>query len=113
MKTKTTQKTIKERFTTIAIGYCKAQFLLKFQQPLYYTANNYGWRSDVYIANGVAISMGYAPFGNIQPDYDTIRGYDIKAEKIIAEKNYNEAQTEVNALLEEFINKVMQHRKKW
>ena len=74
MKTKTTQKEIKSRFKKIVcVGYCNLQHLLYYQNPTYYTIRREGWASDIYIFDDIAISTGYAPFGNIKAKYDILK----------------------------------------
>ena len=76
-KIKTTQKEIKSTYTNVvAIGYCNLQNLLNYFTPQYYTVRKEGWASDVYDFGTTAISTGYAPFGNIRIDYDTLQKYD-------------------------------------
>ena len=78
-----TQKFIKEHYDTIiSVPYCRLQFLLKHRHSLWYTAGRYGWNADIYDINGIAIVTGYKPFGNINPNYDTLRKYDNAAQKI-------------------------------
>ena len=88
MKTKTTQKEIKSRFKKIVcVGYADLQHLLSYESPIYHTIRREGWASDIYIFDDIAISTGYAPFGNIKVKYDT------KVKK-------------VNKLLEKFLEEV-------
>ena len=108
MKFKVTRKEMKENYNTIiSIGYCKAQNLLKHQNPIAYSAGVYGWSCDYYDIGGVLISTGYAPIGK-SPDYDVIRKYDLQAEKINSDYSLSceERKTRVNDLLNEFIAEV-------
>ena len=91
----------------ISIGYCKAQNLLKYQDPIAYSVGIYGWACDYYDIGGVLISTGYAPIGQ-SPDYDIIRKYDSQAEKINHNYNlsYEERKNRVDELLREFIAEV-------
>lgn len=76
-KIKTTQREIKSTYTNVvAIGYCNLQNLLNYFTPQCYTVRKEGWASDVYDFGTTAISTGYAPFGNIRIDYDTLQKYD-------------------------------------
>lgn len=82
-KIKTTQKEIKSVYTNVvAIGYCNLQNLLNYFTPQCYTVRKEGWASDVYDFGATAISTGYAPFGNIRIDYDTLQHYDKIGEKL-------------------------------
>ena len=118
MKYATTKKAILSNYpNVIKVGYCSLQTLLKFHSPSAYTASKtYGWRADVYeITPDTVIVTGYAPFGNIVPDYETIKKYEEKAqvESALAwnrrESSSQAYSNEVNAmdtLLHEFIQEV-------
>lgn len=109
MKIKTTQKEIKSKFRKIVcVGYCDLQYLLMYESPTYYTARVEGWASDIYIFDDIAISTGYAPFGNIKIDYDILRKYDSKARKIIEnwDIEHDTKVKKVNKLIEEFLEEV-------
>ena len=108
MKFKVTRKEMRKNYDAIiSIGYCKAQHLLKYQDPIAYSAGVNGWACDYYDVGGVLISTGYAPIGE-SPDYDVIRKYDLQAEKISYDYNlsYGERRRRVNGLLNEFIAEV-------
>lgn len=109
MKIKTTQKEIKSKFRKIVcVGYCDLQYLLMYESPTYYTTRVEGWASDIYIFDDIAISTGYAPFGNIKIDYDILRKYDSKARKIIDnwDIEHDTKVKKVNKLIEEFLEEV-------
>ena len=111
IKTQVTKKAILNGFEkVIAISYCRAQFLLQYHNAQYYTYSNmYGWRADVYIiSDNIAIVTGYAPFGNIKPEYDTIKKYDDKAASVYnTVRDYNDRREIVNSYLNEFIKEVV------
>lgn len=110
MKFRTTQKAIKENYSTIIeVGYCDLQHLLNFKTPMAYTCGGSGWYADIYDIDGVAIVTGYRPFGNINPDYDTCKEYDRKAEEL----RYKNMDMEgmrigLEKLITEFIREVQQ-----
>jgi len=109
MKTKTTQKEIKSRFKKIVcVGYCDLQHLLYYQNPTYYTTRREGWASDIYIFDDIAISTGYAPFGNIKVKYDVLRKYDSTARKIVGnwDIKHDTKVKKINKLLEKFLKEV-------
>lgn len=110
VKTQITKKAILNGFNkVIEIGYCGAQFLLTYQSAQYYTYSKmYGWRADVYIIdNDTAIVTGYAPFGNIRPNYDRLNEYEKKAEAIRHSVHHYEDRREIiNGYLKEFIKEV-------
>lgn len=109
IKTRTTKKAIRADYDKIiCIGYCSAQNLLAFSEPAYYTTRTEGWASDIYDVDGVAISTGYAAFGNIKPSYDLTNDYDRRAAEIRADLtiSYDERRDKVNALLLDFVEEV-------
>lgn len=108
MKYKTTQKAVRNGYCkTIVIGYCAAQHLLAHKSADAYTCGVYGWNADIYDFDNIAIVTGYRPFGNVRPDYDTIREYEKRAEAADdCHVPYEERERNVNAILEEFIDKV-------
>lgn len=110
MKYKVTKKEIMAGFDkVIKVGYCNLQYLLNFETPeSYVSSRTYGWQADVYNINGVAIVTGYGPFGNIDPDYDTLKMYNTKAEKIIHDYSidYEDRVKMVHELIRDFIGEV-------
>ena len=109
MKFKTTRKEINNNYyNVISIGYCNAQYLLNGKNPIAYNAGYYGWNADVYDVNGVAIVTGYRPWGNIKPDYDTIKKYEDEARKICGDSwgNYQKMLDQLDQLLNQFIEEV-------
>ena len=112
MKFKTTQKAVKEGYRNIIkVGYCDLQYLLYYKNPVAYTCGVYGWNADIYeIGRGSAICTGYRTFGDIRPDYELVREYDKKAEKIVlswSEYKHDEILKMLDELLNEFIEKVL------
>lgn len=96
MKYETTKKAIMAYYpNVIKVGYCALQTLLKFRSPDAYTASKtYGWRADVYeITPDTVIVTGYAPFGNIVPDYEIIKEYEEKAKELC--EKYQQSQERV------------------
>lgn len=108
MKFKTTQKAIKSGYSTIiCVPYCGLQSLLHYESPIAYTTRREGWAADIYdMGGGVAIVTGYAPFGNIRPDYETRQKYEIAAEKIRC--NYDLSHTERKEQLQELIKQFIE-----
>lgn len=112
MKFKTTQKAVKEGYRNIIkVGYCDLQYLLYYKNPVAYTHGVYGWNADIYeIGRGSAICTGYKPFGDIRPDYELVREYDEKAEKIVLSWNkyeHDEILKMLDELLNEFIERIL------
>ena len=109
MKYKTTDKAIRAGYgTTIRIGYCNAQNLLRLENPIAYNSNREGWKYDVYAFGNVAIITGYSPIGKIAPEYDTIRAYDKKARDILDNYGltYEQQREQINGLIRAFIAEV-------
>ena len=118
MKYETTKKAILSNYpNVIKVGYCDLQTLLKFRSPNAYTASKtYGWRADIYeITPNTVIVTGYAPFGNIAPDYVTVKKYEEKAQeesslawnrRKSSSQAYSDEAKAMDALLHEFIQEV-------
>lgn len=109
MKFKTTKNEIYQNYkNVIRVGYCKMDYLLNGKNPIAYNSGVDGWKCDIYDVNGVAIVTGYQPFGNIRPDYDTIKKYEDEACKIACNSwgNYQKMLDQVDQLLNQFIKEV-------
>lgn len=109
MKFKTTKKEIYQNYkNVICVGYCKLDDLLTNHNPIAYNSGVDGWKCDIYDINGVAIVTGYQPFGNIRPDYDTIKKYDDEAREIACNswENYQNMLDQTDQLLKQFIEEV-------
>lgn len=106
MKFKTTKKEINSNFkNVISIGYCDAQYLLNRKNPIAYNAGYYGWNCDIYDIKGVAIVTGYRPWGNIHPDYETIKKYEDEAREICC-NSWKDIPDQLDQLLNQFIEEV-------
>jgi hypothetical protein len=108
MKFKTTKKAMRENYNKIiGIGYCNAQYLLKYENEIAYSVRAEGWACDYYDINGVLISTGYAPISdkNAKHNYDMLKAYEDKARAIVCnyDLSYEEQKTQVTALLHEFV----------
>ena len=108
MKFKTTAKAIRNSYgKKIAISYCGAQHLLWNHAPIAYTCGVYGWNFDVYTVNGVTICTGYRGMVGGSVDYELLREYETKAEKIQYNTalDYEKRREIVEELLCEFLSK--------
>lgn len=105
MKTRITQKAVRERTTNIiCVGYCALQLLLRYEQPTWYTTRTEGWAADVYTFGSTAIATGYAPFGNIRPSYELVQLYEQKASTIDESlSDYNQRKAALHDLIYDFI----------
>lgn len=111
MKYRTTQRDVKSGYKfVIAVGYCSLQNLLCRENETAYTTRQEGWAADIYDFGNTAIVTGYAPFGNVRPDYETVKKYDNKAEEIRAYYNfdYEKCKSRLRSLIREFIEEVTQ-----
>ena len=104
MKIKTTRKAIVEQSNKIIrIGYCDAQYLLKYHQPVAYTSGIYGWNFDVYYINGITICTGYRNMPGISEK--NVNKYDQKAKEVVYSTEPEAVKEQaVEDLLSEFIN---------
>lgn len=100
MKRKTTRKELCELFTTIiCVGYCNLQSLLIDIDPAYYLTRPEGWAADAYIVDiNTIIVTGYAPFGNVSPEYDLQRKYELLARRVIGDGLYINTDSKLEKL---------------
>jgi hypothetical protein len=110
MKFKVTKKEMKDNYCKIVkIGYCNAQYLLHYVKPIAYSTRVEGWACDYYDINNVLISTGYAPIEskNTNSNYDIVKSYNDNAREIVnSNKDYKLKISDVNSLLEKFIEKI-------
>lgn len=110
MKFKTTKKEIMNGYRDIiCVGYCNLQNMLNTENPIAYTTRAEGWGSDIYEFGNIAIVTGYAPFGNIRPNYDIQKKYDDMAEKIVYDYSIQWADRKIKLLnlIEQFISEIV------
>ena len=110
MKFHTTRKEINGGYeNVISAGYCKLQYLLNWESPVAYTTSSAGWAADVYDFGDIAIVTGYQPFGNIKPDYETLKRFDDQAKEIIKSRAYGPKYMKdlLDKLISEFIAEVI------
>lgn len=112
VKFKTKQKDIMTGYCyVIRTGYCTLQNLLQYKRPVAYTTRREGWGADIYeIDSTTVIATGYAPFGNVIPDYKLVREYDQKAEKYVSEHRWDNPDKVIkylDRLLEKLVDKII------
>ena len=112
VKFKTKQKDIMAGYCyVIKTGYCTLQNLLQYKRPVAYTTRREGWGADIYeIDSTTVIATGYAPFGNITPDYNLVRKYDEKAQNYVFEHRSDNPKKVINyldKLLKELVEKII------
>jgi hypothetical protein len=110
MKFKTTKKNMRQNYhTIITIGYCDAQYLLQYENPIAYSTRAEGWACDYYDIDNVLITTGYAPLSekNSKRDYDIMKKYDNEAMKIVHSNiDWKTQKEKIRLLLNDFINEV-------
>lgn len=108
MKYKTTKKAVMNGYyKVLAVPYCALQHLLHYESEIAYTTRAEGWGADVYQFGSIAIATGYAPFGNIRPDYEVNQRYEEKArEATEGIYNWQEKKAILAGLIEEYIQEV-------
>lgn len=101
---------VRESGYKLCAGYCSMQNLLCYQDRIGYTCGVYGWNCDVYRIGDVVLTTGYRGMVGSTIDYDLLRDYELRAEKI---RNnyllpYEERKDQVNTLLYELLDKAKQ-----
>jgi len=107
VKFKATKKLMNQNYYRVmSVGYCHAQHLLWYEEPIAYSTRAKGWACDYYDVDGVLISTGYAPLSskNTHASYDLVRQYDDMALYYVETDSYIK-RMQVKALLREFISK--------
>jgi hypothetical protein len=119
-KIKTTKREMRDNYFIIGVGYCKAQWLLNYENPIAYSVGAYGWACDYYEVDGVVISTGYSPLNskNALASYEMIKSYDDKASLILENGgNHEQKKNALKMLLIEFVreakrNSIKEHNAK-
>ena len=103
MKLRGAKKEFKDE-KVLCIGYCKAQYLLRYKDPFAYSSGVYGWACDYYNIDGVYISTGYSPIGK-SLEHETIQKYEDAARKVLLDDSisYEDKKEKVNTLLNELV----------
>ena len=105
MKFRTTRKEVVNNYPVIiSAGYCALSNLLRFCDPVAYTAGVYGWNFDVYHENGVCICTGYRNMPG-KPGY-LANAYEETAKKIMDDEQltWDQKRDETIYALMEFCN---------
>ena len=111
LKAKVTKKELKENYTYIvSCLYCDTQYLLKRNIPIYYYANIYGWRFDVYeIDTNFIITDGYE-YLKTNKNQDVINKiihkYNDIAYLILTKYNYKDIDKNLNNNLNKCIKEL-------
>jgi hypothetical protein len=106
-----TRKEITNNFSKVfSIGYGDMQYLLRYQNRIGYNSGIYGWNFDVYVVNGIAICTGYRNTPGQRIDYDILKKYEKKAEKIAKDYtlDYDKTKRKINNLLYKLMEELQQ-----
>ena len=104
MKFEVTKKEMR-REEVYSVGYCKLQYLLRYEEPIAYSHGVYGWACDYYKVEDAYICTGYNPIGK-KVDYKLIRKYEAKAEKIITNIAFEKQKALLSHLLKNLIKEL-------
>jgi hypothetical protein len=98
---------VKESGYKLCAGYCDMQNLLHYQDRIGYPRGVHGWNCDVYRIGDVVLTTGYRGMVGSSINYDLLRDYELKAEKICYDYSlsYEERRDKVNTLLYELLDK--------
>lgn len=100
-KMRTTQKELRERWIIkFYAGYCDLQYIMRFENPAFYTCGVYGWNMDVYadFSHDIIVCTGYrGMIGKLIPS-EIIDRYN----NIVAgyNKRYNEKEIDFDEMRE-------------
>ena len=114
-KQKTSMKNIVNRYNKVFyMGYCDLQYIMKYEEPMYYNCGVYGWNCDIYVdfEYDIAITTGYRNMRGVRIPSDIYNKYNDKAKEILQnmwkipydelkekmDKNVNEFYKELNEL---------------
>ena len=110
-KIKTTATSIRSAYAPkylFKTGYCAIQTLFHYTEPKAYTCGTYGWNFDLYDVDGVGICTGYRGMVGNQIDYDIVKDFETRAEKIVYGKDiaWENKRTELEKLQREFVKAI-------
>lgn len=82
-------------------GYCDLQYIMRYEEPMYYNSGVYGWNCDVYcdFKNDVAITTGYRNMAGRVIPHELIERYSNVAKEII-ENGRNKTFDEIKEALD-------------
>ena len=114
LKVKVSDKELRNGYYTIALGYCDAQNILKYEGARFYNYGIYGWRYDVYELDwNLAICTGYQPIKSIpeklnRKAVEIIEKYDKKAENLNRNnyKNYENYRRAIERLYKKMVTEL-------
>lgn len=98
------KKHVRAEYPIVAYcNYCNLQYALYFTPKIGHTKRAEGWGCNIYkLAPDIALTTGYAPFGNRRLPLAITERYEKKAKQILEENSYNyTAKEKLEALLNE------------
>lgn len=112
-KIKTSMKYIQKYWGNVyRCGYCDLQYIMKYEDPIYYNCGVYGWNCDIYCDSktDTAITTGYRNMrGRVIP-HDLIKRYSDIAKAIMeneGRKPYNEVKEELDQNRRNFFDELV------
>ena len=103
MKQQITMKSANELANLFTVPYCELQHVLIYSQPVYYVANQYGWRCDIYRIGNLHIATGYGTPKGVRIPYETSRLIEDKASELLNSRGDN-MREKLEAILIDAIN---------
>lgn len=98
------KKHVRAEYPIVAYcAYCNLQYALYFTPKIGHTERAEGWGCDIYeLAPDIALTTGYAPFGNRRLPLAITERYEKKAKQILEENSCDyTAKEKLEALLNE------------
>lgn len=111
-KQHTTIKYIKNVWNNVyRCGYCDLQYIMRYEDPMYYNSGVYGWNCDIYcdVKRDIAITTGYRNMaGKMIPD-EIIEKYSKIAKEICEDwnKSYEETKLALEENREKFLDELL------
>ena len=109
MKQQITMKSANELENLFTVPYCNLQLVLMYSQPVYYVANNNGWRCDIYRIGNLHIATGYGTPKGARIPYETSRQIEDQANEVLNARGEN-MREKLEAILIDAINTMEQNK---
>ena len=103
MKQQITMKSANELENLYTAPYCSLQLVLIYSQPVYYMANNNGWRCDIYRIGNLHIATGYGTPKGASIPYEISEQVEDKANELLNARGDN-MREKLETLLTDAIN---------
>ena len=109
MKQQITMKSAAELANLFTATYCTLQRVLSYSQPVYYVANNNGWRCDIYRIGNLHIATGYGTPKGARIPYEISEHIEDKANELLNSRGDN-MREKLEAILIDAINTMEQNK---